>query len=395
MILCVAGCGFHRIVRRRIWAGVLFWTLIALLTAAAILAVLLPLSRARHAAEPAAHAKRVYRDQLDELERDKAEGRLSAAEAEAARAEVARRLIALEGEPPASGGGGSRTLRRTVSLAALAGIPLLSLSLYLALGAPHLPGAPLAARLEGPAAPNDIETLVAKVEQHLAEAPEDGRGWEVIAPVYLRLGRFEEATRAFRNAIRLLGSTAERESHLGEAIWMAENGIVTAAAGAAFEAANKLDPAAPKPRFFLALAARQQGDTEEARQMLTALLAETPADAPWREPIQAALAGLGDAAPPSGPGADDIAAAEEMSPDEQTAMIEGMVSGLAARLEANPDDAEGWLRLIRSYVVLGRADAAAEAARAALNGVTDSGERRRVEALIADLGVTPAEAATP
>jgi cytochrome c-type biogenesis protein CcmH len=129
--------------------------------------------------------------------------------------------------------------------------------------------------------------------------------------------------------------------------------------------------------------------------MLTALLAETPADAPWREPIQAALAGLGDAAPPSGPGADDIAAAEEMSPDEQTAMIEGMVSGLAARLEDNPDDAEGWLRLIRSYVVLGKTEDAAEAARAALAGVTDSGGREKVEALIADLGVTPAGAATP
>jgi cytochrome c-type biogenesis protein CcmH len=375
---------------------VLFWVLIALLTAAAIFAVLLPLGRAPRASEPAAHARLVYRDQLDELERDKAEGRVSAAEAEAARAEIARRLIALEAEPEASvAESGSRATRRAVSVAALAGIPILSLSLYLALGAPSLPGAPLAARLDRPAASDDFQTLIAKVEQHLAETPEDGRGWEVIAPVYLRLGRAGDSVRAYQNAIRLLGSTAARQTKLGEAIFTAEGGIVTAEARAAFEAANEIDPSAPEPRFFLALAVQQKGDTDEARRRLTALLADTPPDAAWRPMVEASLAGLSGADAPAGPTAEDVAAAEEMTPDDQTAMIEGMVSGLAARLAAEPDDVEGWLRLIRSYVVLGRADAAAEAARAALAAVTDSGERGRVEALIADLGVTPAKAATP
>ena len=374
----------------------LFWVLIALLTAAAIFAVLLPLGRAPRASEPAAHARLVYRDQLDELERDKAEGRVSAAEAEAARAEIARRLIALEAEPEASvAESGSRATRRAVSVAALSGIPILSLSLYLALGAPSLPGAPLAARLDRPAASDDFQTLIAKVEQHLAETPEDGRGWEVIAPVYLRLGRAGDSVRAYQNAIRLLGSTAARQTKLGEAVFTAEGGIVTAEARAAFEAANEIDPSAPEPRFFMALAVQQKGDTDEARRRLTALLADTPPDAAWRPMVEASLAGLSGADAPAGPTAEDVAAAEEMTPDDQTAMIEGMVSGLAARLAAEPDDVEGWLRLIRSYVVLGRADAAAEAARAALAAVTDSGERGRVEALIADLGVTPAKAATP
>ncbi|MGH6922213.1 MAG: c-type cytochrome biogenesis protein CcmI [Propylenella sp.] len=375
----------------------LLWILIALLTAAAILAVALPLVRTPRAAEPAAHARRVYRDQLDELERDRADGRLGATEAEAARAEIARRLIALEGEAPAdAASGGSRITRRAVATLAVVGVPVLSLSLYLMLGAPLLPGAPLAARLEAPASSDDITTLIAKVEQHLAQDPESGQGWEVIAPVYLRIGRAEDAVNAYRNAIRLLGSTAERETRLGEAIWTAEGGIVTADARAAFEAANTADPNAPGPRFFLALAAKQEGNKDDARQRLTALLADTPADAPWRETVEAALAGLeGKAAPPPGPNAEDVVAAETVSPDEQKEMIEGMVSGLAARLEANPDDADGWLRLIRSYVVLGRIDAAAEAARAALAGVSDAAARERVAALIENLGVKPAKAVTP
>ncbi len=374
----------------------LFWALVALLTAAAILAVLLPLGHTPRAAARAAHAEQVYRHQLEELERDQAEGRLSASEMEAARAEIGRRLIALDSEAPeAPPGEGSHTARRVVSVAALAGIPILSLSLYLALGAPHLPGAPLAARLAEPATSGDIETLIARVEHHLAEAPEDGRGWEVIAPVYLRIGRVDDSVRAYRNAVRLLGATAERQAKLGEAIFTAEGGIVTADARAAFEAAHGLDPAAPEPRFFLALAARQVGDNEEARRRLTALLDDTPADAPWRDMVEAILAEIGEAGARPGPSAETVAAAEQLAPDDREAMVEGMVSGLAARLEAEPNDVEGWLRLIRSYVVLGRAGAAAEAARTALASVSDSGERARVEALIADLGVTPAKAATP
>jgi cytochrome c-type biogenesis protein CcmH len=374
---------------------VLFWTLIVLLTAAAILAVLLPLGRTPRAADSAAHARQVYLDQLKELERDKDAGRLSQPEAEAARAEIARRLIAVDGEAHAPAeAGGSPFARRAVSLLALAGIPALSLSLYLALGAPFLPGAPLAARLDGPSDPNDFEAMVGKVERHLAEHPEDGKGWEVIAPVYLRLGRADDAVRAYDNTIRLLGSTPDRQTKLGEAIWTAEGGIVTAEARAAFEAANALDASAPEPRFFLALAAKQAGDEGEARERLTALLNDSAADAPWRRTVETALAELDGEAPP-GPSAEQVAAAGDMTPQDRTAMIEGMVSGLAARLKDEPDDVEGWLRLIRSYVVLGRSEDAAKAAREALAGVGNVDERKRVEALIADLGVTPATEAMP
>jgi cytochrome c-type biogenesis protein CcmH len=378
---------------------VLLWVLIASLTGAAILAVLVPLSRAPAADSSAQHAARVYRDQLAELERDKAEGRISTNEAEAARAEIARRLIAADAEAKETPARSERSMpRRAVALVALIGIPALSLSLYLGLGSPSLPGLPLAARLSAPAAPDDIETLVAKVEEHLAEAPEDGRGWDVIAPVYLRLGRAEDSARAYANAIRILGSTAARQNGLGEALLVAEGGVVTEDARKAFETARALDPKAPGPRYYIALAAEQEGKRDEALKEMNALLAEAPADAPWRPLVVQSLARLDpNAAPPAsvaGPTGEQVAAAADMSDSDRSAMIDSMVTRLATRLKEEPNDVDGWLQLIRSYVVLGRGEDAAEAARAALAGVEDANARGRVEALIADLGVTPAGAGT-
>jgi cytochrome c-type biogenesis protein CcmH len=373
----------------------LLWILIFCLTAAAIMAVLVPLSRAPESSDGAAQGKAVYRDQLRELERDLAEGRIDPAEAASARADIARRLIDIESATPqAQTVRNSAAARRITALVALCGIPLVALSLYLSLGSPNLPGQPLAARLAEPPAPDDIAALIAKVEEHLARAPEDGRGWEVIAPVYLRLGRAGDAANAYRNAIRLNGSSAARETGLGEAILAAEGGVVTAEARQAFERAGEAEPAAPAPRFYLALAAEQEGQPAEAATMLRALLAEAPADAPWRAPVETALARLAPA-DGSGPSPSDVAAAETMAPDERNAMIEGMVASLAKRLESEPDDVDGWLRLIRSYVVLGRSDDAADAARAALAGVQAQTDRARVEALIADLGVASDSPALP
>ena len=378
----------------------LLWILIALLTAAAILAVLVPLSRTPAGRASAAHAGRVYRDQLAELERDKAEGRIGAAEAESARAEIGRRLIAVDSEAQAeaSGGafaGGSPNRRRAIALVALIGIPILSLGLYLGLGAPRLPGEPLAQRLSAPLAPDNVELLIAKVEEHLAKNPEDGRGWDAIAPVYVSTGRAGEAVQAYRSAIRLLGATAKRQIGLGEAILTSEGGIVTADARAAFEAARALDQSAPAPRFYLALGLEQEGKPQEAAKLLRALLAEAPADAPWRGPVGEALARVAPGEAQPGPTEEQVAAAQALPEGDQAAMIDQMVSRLASRLKDEPEDVEGWLRLIRSYAVLGRLESAAEAGRAALAGVSDDAARGRVEALLAELRVTPAGAATP
>jgi cytochrome c-type biogenesis protein CcmH len=376
----------------------LFWIIIAFLTAAAILAVLVPLSHAPAADDADARAARVYRDQLEELERDKADGRISASETEAARAEIARRLIAADSKARARSerrdGHGGVAVRRMTAALALLGIPILALSFYLGLGSPTLPGAPLAARLSAPIAPDDIETMIAKVEEHLVRQPEDGRGWDVIAPIFLRIGRLEEAEQAYRSAIRLLGPSATRQTGLGEAMVASEGGIVTAEAREAFEAAHALDSGAPAPRFYLALAAEQEGKTQAAANAWRSLLADTSTESPWRVPIEQALARVAPDATPTGPSEEEIAAASEMNAADREAMVESMVDRLATRLKDQPQDVEGWLRLIRSYVVLGRAEAAAEAARSALDGVAAT-DRPKVEALIADLGVKPAEVKTP
>jgi cytochrome c-type biogenesis protein CcmH len=164
-----------------------------------------------------------------------------------------------------------------------------------------------------------------------------------------------------------------READLGEAIVRANQGLVTAEARAAFERARTLDPTAIRPQFYLALALSQEGKAAEAAAAWRGLLAKAPPDAPWVEVARAELAKLGDSAPvvasnpagAPGPTASDVDAAASLSPEERVAMINGMVSELAARLESQPDDAEGWARLIRSYMVLGRgADAKAALAEA-------------------------------
>jgi cytochrome c-type biogenesis protein CcmH len=345
------------------------WIAFAVLAAAACLAVLVPLRRAGAAQSGSAVA--IYRDQLDEVERDLARGVIAESEAAAARIEIARRLIHADGEGAAPGNSAAASgPARRVATAAVFAVPVLAVGLYLLIGSPQLPGEPLAARLSAPTQQQDVATLVARVETHLKQSPDDGKGWEVIAPVYLRLGRPEDAALAFANVIRLLGSTAEREADMGEALVTAARGKVTAEARATFERATKLDPAAARPRFYLALALGQEGKKDAAIAAWRVVLDGAPANQPWVPVARAELARLeAGGAPAPGPNPSDVAAAEAMAPAERLAMIEGMVGSLAAKLEANPADGEGWARLVRSYMVLGRASdarAALTKARTAL-----------------------------
>ena len=362
----------------------LLWVSIALLTGVAILSILAPLGR-RPSAAADGQARRVYLDQLAELDRDLGAGRIGEAEAVATRAEIARRLIAGEREQseafrPAAGD--SRRLRRGAALVALIAVPVVSLSLYLGLGHPELRSQPLAPRIAAAPETQDIEGLVARVEAHLAAAPEDGRGWDVIAPVYLRLGRPQDSARAYSAAIRILGPSAQRYSGLGEALIASENGVITKDAREAFEAASAAEPSAPGPRFYLALARRQQGDTDGAVAEWKALLAEAPADAAWRPVIEEALR---EAEIASAPASETGEAIRALPAGEQMAMIETMVAGLAERLKSEPDDFAGWLRLSRSYAVLGRPSEAGDAAQSAVAAARNPEEKAEAEALAAEL----------
>jgi len=305
---------------------------------------------------------------------------------------VSRRLLAAADaeQPPAEGKAESPVPRRLVAVAALIALPLGAAGLYLGLGSPSLPGQPLSARLGAPPEQRSIETLVAQVEAHLGKNPTDGRGWEILAPVYLRLGRFNDAVKAHSNALNFLGESPERQSGFGEALVAAAQGIVTAEAAKAFERAVELDPKAPKPRFYLGLAAEQDGRPADAAKLWKALMAEAPSDAPWLGFVREALARVDPAAAAAAPGPSpaDIAAASQLSPEQRQEMVRGMVARLAARLKDEGGDLDGWLRLIRAYMVLGERDKARSAAadaRRALAG--DPDKLRRINDAAKGLGL--------
>jgi cytochrome c-type biogenesis protein CcmH len=368
------------------------WFVFALMTAAAIFAVLWPLAQRKP--QPGGSDLAVYRDQLDEIERDRTSGLIGEQEAAAARVEVSRRLLAAADAEPAAAPAGDRPWRRrATALTALVLLPVLALGLYLTLGSPDLPGQPQASRGAPPAGQDSIAELVARVEAHLEGNPEDGRGWEVLAPVYARAERYADAVKARRNALRLLGANAEREAGLGEALTGAAGGVVTAEAKDAFERALSLDANDARARYYLGLAAEQDGRPADAATIWQALLESMPPDLPLTEFLRQSLARVDPAAvPPAppvprGPSAEDVAAAAELSPEQRTAMVRGMVERLADRLKQESSDVEGWLRLLRAYMVLGEPDKARVAAgdaRRALSGEPD--KLRRLDELVKRLG---------
>jgi cytochrome c-type biogenesis protein CcmH len=351
------------------------WFVFALMTVAAIFAVLWPLGR-RTLPQSGGSEAAVYKDQLAEIDRDVAGGMIGPSEAEAARVEISRRLLAaVDGQRdlPAQS---NVKLRRSAAVMALIGLPVVAVAFYLSLGSPQLGDFPLAGRTSVANATQPLENLVAQVEAHLEKNPTDGRGWNVLAPVLARLGRYDEAVRAYRNSISFNGDGAERRSDLGEALAGAAGGVVTLEAKAEFERAVALNADDPKANYFLGLAAEQDGRNADAASIWRTMLAKAPADAPWRPLVQAALVRVGGPPAPALPdGA--VAAAKEMNEADRGTMIRGMVDRLATRLKQNGDDVEGWLRLVRAYMVMGDRDKAVSAVTDARQAVANNAERLR------------------
>jgi cytochrome c-type biogenesis protein CcmH len=363
----------------------MLWLIFALLTAAAVLSVLWPLANIRRGLTRRETSVAIYKAQLAEIERDEAQRFVAPEDAQGAKAEAARRLMAANAaiEPlPAA----SPARARLVSVGVSIFVPILAVSLYAAIGHPELPDAPLAARLDTAPARMDLATAIAKIETHLAQHPDDGRGYEVLAPVYLRVGRAGDSVNAARAALRLLGETPARDALYGEALVAAANGVVTPEAKNSFEAALAKDPFAAEPRFFLGLAAEQEGDEARAKDIWGKLVAEAPQDAPWAQALRERLAALGAGPETTQSG---LAAKIEALPEAaQMNAIRGMVAGLAARLAQNGQDLEGWLRLVRSYTVLhDKAKARAALIEAKRSLARDPSAIARIEALARELGL--------
>lgn len=386
------------------------WPVLIVMTGLVVIVIAWPLFRqssANAALDPAdAGQLNVYKDQLAEIDRELARGVIGNAEADAARIELSRRMLALASRITVEPIGSvarkrqARSNLNTLKGCVVAAIPLIAIGLYLAYGEPGLPGASNEAkqtaqsRTTVPSAP-DVGALIAQVEARLREAPDDGRGWDVIAPVYLRDQRFAEARTAFARAIELLGETSKRLLGLAESSIRASNGRVTDEARAAFEKVLKLEPSRIEPRLWLAVGREQKGELKEAADEYRALLAQAPADAPWRATVIERLAALSTdrasttSGPPArGPTAEDASAAAAMPPEQRQQMIAGMVDSLHARLKANGRDPAGWQRLLRAYAVLGdvpKAKAALSEARTAL--AEDQTALSSINALAIEIGL--------
>lgn len=420
----------------------LLWIGFAVLTAGVIAVLARPLVRP---ADPHADSQSadlaVYRDQLRAIDSEREQGLLEASEAEAARTELGRRILrAAEQSPevaaanagslsePAGGGHAagagpeqtpaSGSARALVYAAGLI-IPLLSIGVYLGVGSPGLPGTPFAERVAKSGPGRSIDELIGLVEKRLRAQPEDGQGWEVVAPVYMKQQRYNDAARAFANSIRLNGETPDRVAGFAEALVLANNGLIVPDARRAYERLLKIAPDRVEARFWLALAKEQDGDLAGGIADLEKLLQSAPADAPWRSLVEGKLgemrtalaggtSGTGEgggeaaktpaeataerASPQNagapGPNAADVAAVQQMSPEERSAFITQMVDGLAARLAENGKDLEGWKRLARAYKVMGRDSDAVKAiadARRAL--AEDAAAIQALDALAKDLGI--------
>lgn len=404
--------------------------------AAAVIAVLVRPLLSEQFGDPASAQEAdlaVYRDQLAEIDADRERGLIDATEAESARTELARRLLQRAEQTDETGKAAAPLPNSpspaTIAYAIAVAVPVLAIATYLSVGSPSMPGMPQSARLHTSPGQASVDELVAKVEAQLRTTPEDGRGWDAIAPVYLRLSRFEDASNAFAQAIRLQGETPRRLKGFAEATVLANNGIVVEPARHAYQQILAKEPGDHEARFWLSMADEQEGKLDAAEKGYRAVLADAPEGAPWKTVVEerlayitaqrtgngpsptgqvqpasqkaeggpdGATAGAGtepsppvtaDAKPP-GPTSEDIAAARGMPKEDQQAFINAMVERLAGKLEKNPEDFEGWLRLVRAYSVLGRKDDAGRALISARKSADGNSEKNaRLDALASELGL--------
>ncbi|MEN3930435.1 c-type cytochrome biogenesis protein CcmI [Microvirga sp. W0021] len=335
------------------------WVIFSLMTVAVAIVLLWPLSRPQTVAQaPDEDDVLFYRQQAAEISRDLSRGLLSSEEAEAAKAEAARRLLR-------SSQSNSQTLtdettgkaallrRRWVAILVLLIVPLSGLVLYQVHGAPDyneqfatLQKLKQEEAQKEASRQREVQDAVEKMQTYLKTKPDDGRAWELIAPVYMGQRRFDEAANAFEKANNILGETPARLTAYAEALIYAGRGMIFDKAKTALEKAVSLDPKADKARFYLGLAAEQDSDFDKAAEYYTA--AAKVGNPQIKAESEKRLANL-------------EAAKQQAVPAVGPEAIRGMVGGLEARLEEENGTPEEWSRLVRSYTVLGQKDKAIEA----------------------------------
>jgi len=392
-----------------------FWIAVGMLSAGVALAVAAPLLRAGvriGRARRASYDLAVFRDQLAELDRDRDAGRLNEKEALAAKAEIERRMLRAvdartdadladrkdQADPPARVGAAFPLAVGLVVAGA-------AVAIYVNTGDPGLRDAPLAGRTDlasagaaggpGQGAPGvDGQAMIQNLKDRLARNPNDVAGWITLARTYSATGQHMEAVAAFEKAISAAGPQppAELISDYGEAQVLEAFGTVSPRAVETFRQALARDPGDIKSRFYIGMSRAQTGDFRGAIALWRGLTADAPPDAPWLEAVrerisEAAMKGgvmpmsveperFGGGATAATPGAGGVSGAiagdarptreqvesvQQMAPEDRMAFIRTMVDGLAEKMQANPDDIDGWVRLGRAYKVLGETEKSKQA----------------------------------
>ncbi|WP_157955649.1 MULTISPECIES: c-type cytochrome biogenesis protein CcmI [Devosia] len=315
---------------------------------------------------------RHFRLALDAIEADERNGKLDASQALAAKGELAREILRNKAAP---GPAPAKSLGQAPLLSGLAVTAALSLVLYAFLGRPDLPAQPLADRPELVAQSLDLDDAVARIEARLIEAPDDLRGWQVIAPAYVEMGRFADAAEAYRRVMALSGPSADLRTDLAEALLLDANGAGSDEAMDQLEQAAAADPDHVRSRLYLAAEFMRLARYDQARTYWQQAINLAQGNESW---LPAARQGLAVAA---NDGVDTTAA-------DQAEMIQGMVGGLADRLYAEGGSVEEWTQLVRSYLVLNDRDNAQRAYDAAVVAYPAAFDRGELDTLALDAGLT-------
>jgi len=354
----------------------LFWFIATAITAIACVALFYAAGRRAVNASPAesGDANSHFRLVLAGIDADMASGRLGEAEAAAAKGELAREMLRLKAETGRTTGT-VLNFSNAALFAGLGGIAVLALGLYGWLGSPDLPGQPLADRTDRVAQTIDLDTAIARIESQLTANPDDLRGWTVIAPAYLEMGRFADAARAYRRIMELGETTPDLQTSLAEALVLDADGAGSAEAMQLLRAAAAADPGHVLSRLYIAAELTRAGQYAEAAAAWQAALDLSQGDEPWLPAAQQGLA----AAQNGGVTPTDDAEAE---------MIGQMVSGLAARLEAEGGSVEEWTQLLRAYLVLGDVDSAQATYDDAVSAYPQAFDRGELDTLALGAGLT-------
>lgn len=378
------------------------------MTVAVTLAVLVPLYRTSKVHPEERNDEAVFRAQLEEIQKDLERGAIAPDMAESAKIEVSRRLLAAHKQNQEGKGTSvlSKTRLRIVQLTAIILVPAAALGLYLQVGAPTIPDQPREERLAATQGQADMQVLVARTEEHLRQNPNDGQGWAVIAPVYLRIGEFEKARRAFARALQQYPESTELMMGLAESAIYAGNGEITEEIEKLLRTVSVNNPDLVQPQFYLALAKGQRGEINEALDMWNTLLQGQQATLQWveagmREREELIAKGavattpepklVSAPAPQAGPSSEDVEAAAQMSQQDRAEMINQMVVQLDERLTEEGGTAAEWAQLVQAQMVLGNVEQAMQViARARENLKNDAAALNQINQLANSLNLVPA-----